>query len=132
MGGSAYAYTHENLDKGQQFMKMKGREVFKHAVRTMSQCCGEALEHNKMSGSDVDWLIPHQANVRILESVAKHFGISMDKVINEIELMGNTSAATVPIAFDISVRKGKIKRGQICLLTAFGAGITSGSLLMRY
>jgi 3-oxoacyl-[acyl-carrier-protein] synthase-3 len=131
-GGSAYPYNQENLDKGTHYMRMKGREVFKHAVRTMSQCCDEALQHNQMTGSDVDWVIPHQANIRIIEGVAKHFGISMNKVINEIEFMGNTSAATVPVAFDKAVRKGLIKREQICLLTAFGAGITSGSLLMRY
>jgi 3-oxoacyl-[acyl-carrier-protein] synthase-3 len=132
MGGSAYPFTHENIDKGMNFMRMKGREVFKHAVRTMSQCCGEALEHNKMSGNDVDWVIPHQANTRIIEGVAKHFGISMDKVVLEISHMGNTSAATVPVAFDRAVRDGRVKRGQNLLFTAFGAGITSGSLLMRY
>lgn len=132
MGGSAFPYSHENLDKGLHYMKMKGREVFKHAVRTMSQACAEALEYNKMSGADVNWVIPHQANIRIIEGVAKHFGIPMDKVVVDIENMGNTSAATVPISFDHAVRDGRIKRGDVCLLTAFGAGITSGSLLMRY
>lgn len=132
MGGSAFPMTHENLDKGLNTMRMKGREVFKNAVRTMSQCCSEALEHNKMQGSDVDWVIPHQANIRIIEGVAKHFGIPMSKVVNEIENMGNTSAATVPVALDRAIRDGRIRRGQNLLLTAFGAGITSGSLLMRY
>lgn len=131
-GGSTYPIAHETIEKGYHKMRMKGREVFKHAVRTMSQCCSEALEANKMSGADVDWVIPHQANVRIIEAVAKHFGISMDKVVIEIENMGNTSAATVPVAFDKAVRDGRIRRGQNLLLTAFGAGITSGSLLMRY
>ena len=132
MGGSAHPYTHENLDKGLHYMQMKGREIFKNAVRTMSQCCAEALEHNKMSGGDIDWVIPHQANLRIIEGVAKHFGIPMTKVVNIIEDMGNTSAATVPIALDKAIRDGRIKRGQNCMLTAFGAGITSGSLLLRY
>ncbi len=132
MGGSAHPYSHENLDKGLHWMRMKGREIFKHAVRTMSQSCSEALEHNKMSGNDVDWVIPHQANIRIIEGVAKHFGISMSKVVLEIERMGNTSAATIPVALDRAVRDGRIQRGQNVLLTAFGAGITSGSLLMRY
>jgi len=132
MGGSAYPFTHENIEKGHHHMTMKGREVFKHAVRTMSLCCGEALEHNKMSGEDVSWVIPHQANVRIIEGVAKHFGIPMNKVVIEIENMGNISAATVPVAFDRAVRDGRIQRGQNLLLTAFGAGITSGSLLMRF
>lgn len=132
MGGSKFPMTVENITAGQHWMKMKGREVFKNAVRTMSLCCTEALEHNKMNGSDVDWVVPHQANTRIIEAVAKHFGISMTKVVNEIENMGNISAATVPVAFDIAVRDGRIKRGQNLLLTAFGAGLTSGSLLMRY
>ncbi|OFZ18388.1 MAG: 3-oxoacyl-ACP synthase [Bdellovibrionales bacterium RBG_16_40_8] len=132
MGGSAYPFTHENIDKGLHYMNMKGREIFKHAIRTMSQCCGEALEHNKMSGQEIDWVIPHQANVRIVEGVAKHFDISMDKVISIIENMGNTSAATIPIAFDTAIRDGRIKRGHHCLLAAFGAGVTSGSILLRY
>lgn len=132
MGGSAIPVSHEALDKGLQWMKMKGRDIFKHAVRTMSQACTEALEANQMNGSDVDWVIPHQANIRIIEAVAKHFGIPMEKVVVEIEDMGNTSAATIPIAFDKAVRDGRIQRGQNVLFTAFGAGITSGSLLMRY
>lgn len=132
MGGSAYPYTHENIDQGHHYMKMRGREIFKHAIRTMSQCCAEALDHNKMGASDVDWVIPHQANERIIEGVAKHFGISMSKVILEIKNMGNVSAATIPIALDRAIRDHRVKRGQNLLLTAFGAGVTSGSLLMRY
>lgn len=85
-----------------------------------------------MSGSDVDWIIPHQANLRIIEAVAKHFGVPLSKVVSIIENMGNTLAATVPIALDKAIRDGRIKRGQNCMLTAFGAGITSGSLLLRY
>lgn len=131
-GGSAIRPTKETIESGDFYMTMRGREIFKHAVRTMSQCCSEALEANKLSGSDIDWVVPHQANVRIIEAVAKHFGISMEKVVIEIENMGNTSAATVPIAMDRAIRDGRIKRGQNILLTAFGAGITSGSLLMRY
>jgi 3-oxoacyl-[acyl-carrier-protein] synthase III len=132
VGGSAIPFSHEALDKGLHHMRMKGREIFKHAVRTMSQCCDEALKANQMQGSDVDWVIPHQANMRIIDAVAKHFGIPMNKVIVEIEDMGNTSSATVPVAFDRAVRDGRIQRGQNLLLTAFGAGVTSGSLLMRY
>jgi 3-oxoacyl-[acyl-carrier-protein] synthase-3 len=132
MGGSKYPINQENLDLGLQYMRMKGREIFKHAVRTMSQCCEEALTSNQVDGADIDWVIPHQANTRIIEGVAKLFGIPMSKVIVEIENMGNTSAATVPVAFDRAVRDGRIKRGHLCLLTAFGAGVTSGSLLMRY
>ena len=85
-----------------------------------------------MTADDVSWIIPHQANLRIIEAVAKHFGIPLEKVVIEIEDMGNTSAATVIVALDRAIRDGRIQRGQNLLLTAFGAGITSGSLLMRY
>lgn len=131
-GGSALPFSQEVLDNDLQFVKMKGREIFKHAVRTMSQACEEALNANQMSADEVAWVIPHQANVRIIEAVAKHFGISMDRVVVEIEDMGNTSAATVPVALDRAIRDGRIQRGQNILLTAFGAGITSGSALLRY
>ena len=131
-GGSRIPLSQKALDQKLQFVQMKGKELFKHAVRTMSECCSEALSNNNLTGDDVDWIIPHQANVRIIEAVAKHFGVSMDKVIVEIEEMGNTSAATVPVAMHKSIQSGKIKRGDTLLLTAFGAGLTSGSLLMRY
>lgn len=131
-GGSALPFTQRVLDEGLQYVRMKGREIFKHAVRTMSQCCEEALTANNMKPDEVAWVIPHQANLRIIEAVAKHFGIPMEKVVVEIEDTGNTSAATVIIALDRAIRDGRIQRGQNLLLTAFGAGITSGSLLMRY
>lgn len=131
-GGSALPFTQRVLDERLQYVRMKGREIFKHAVRTMSQCCEEALTANNMKPEEVAWVIPHQANLRIIEAVAKHFGIPMEKVVVEIEDTGNTSAATVIIALDRAIRDGRIKRGQNLLLTAFGAGITSGSLLMRY
>ena len=111
---------------------MKGREIFKNAVRTMTHCCQEALQTNSLKVDDIDWLIPHQANLRILEAVAKYFGIPNEKVIVNLNDTGNTSAATVPIALDQAVRDGRIKRGNRLLLTAFGAGLTSGSLVMRY
>jgi 3-oxoacyl-[acyl-carrier-protein] synthase-3 len=131
-GGSAMPFTQKVLDEGAQYVRMKGREIFKHAVRTMSESCDEALRANNMSPEDVSWIIPHQANLRIIEAVAKHFGIPMSKVVVEIEDMGNTSAATVIVALDRAIRDGRVRRGQNILLTAFGAGITSGSLLMRY
>jgi 3-oxoacyl-[acyl-carrier-protein] synthase-3 len=131
-GGSAIPFSQRVLDEDLHYVKMKGREIFKHAVRTMSQSCDEALIANDMKPEDVSWIIPHQANLRIIEAVAKHFGIPMDKVVIEIEDMGNTSAATVIVALDRAIRDGRIRRGQNLLLTAFGAGITSGSLLMRY
>ena len=131
-GGSKMPFTQQVLDEESQYVRMKGREIFKHAVRTMSQCCDEALKANDVHPDDVAWVIPHQANVRIIEAVAKHFGIPMDKVVVEIEDMGNTSAATVIVAMDKAIKDGRIQRGQNILLTAFGAGITSGSLLLRY
>jgi 3-oxoacyl-[acyl-carrier-protein] synthase-3 len=131
-GGSKYPFSQEILDKNLHYVRMKGREIFKHAVRTMSQACDEALKANAMPAEEVSWIIPHQANVRIIEAVAKHFGIPMEKVIVEIEDMGNTSAATIIISLDRAIRDGRITRGQNLLLTAFGAGITSGSVLMRY
>lgn len=131
-GGSAIPFSEKVLQENLQYVRMKGREIFKHAVRTMSTSCGEALEHNKMTPEQVAWVIPHQANLRIIEAVAKHFKIPMDKVVVEIEDTANTSAATVIIALDRAIRDGRIRRGQNLLLTAFGAGITSGSILMRY
>ncbi len=131
-GGSAIPFSQRVLDEGLNFVKMKGREIFKHAVRTMSQSCAEALAFNNMKPEEISWIVPHQANLRIIEGVAKHFDIPMDKVVVEIEDMGNTSAATVIVALDRAIKDGRVKRGQNILLTAFGAGITSGSLLMRY
>lgn len=131
-GGSKIPQTHETLEQGLNFMTMKGREIFKNAVRTMALCCQEALQANEIGPDVVDWIIPHQANKRIIEAVADQFKFPMDKVIVYLQETGNTSAASIPLAFDWAVKTGKVKRGQTILLTAFGAGLTSGSILMRY
>lgn len=131
-GGSKIPFRQEVLDNGDQWLRMKGREIFKNAVRTMSSVCSEALQTNGASVADVSWLVPHQANWRIMEAVANHFEFPKDKVVSIVHEMGNTSAATVPVAFDTAVRDGRIQRGQMILLTAFGAGLTSGSCLLRY
>lgn len=131
-GGSKIPFRQDVLDKGDQWLRMKGREIFKNAVRTMSSVCKEALEFNSVPQNEVDWLIPHQANSRIMEAVADHFEFPKNKVVSIVHEMGNTSAATVPVAFDTAVRDGRIQRGQTILLTAFGAGLTSGSCLLRY
>lgn len=131
-GGSKMPFSESVLKNRDHKVKMKGREIFKHAVRTMSACCQTALTANNMSKDQVDWVIPHQANTRIIEAVAKHFEIPMDKVILKIADMGNTSAATIPVALDTAVRSGQIKRGETLLFTAFGAGLTSGSILARF
>ncbi len=131
-GGTKIPISQKVVDEGLQYVRMRGREIFKHAVRTMSDACQEALDKNGMKAGDVAWIIPHQANLRIIEAVAKHFEISMEHVIVELEDTGNTSAATIIVAMDRAIRDGRIKRGQNIMLTAFGAGITSGSLFLRY
>ncbi|MEN0059882.1 MAG: beta-ketoacyl-ACP synthase III [Bdellovibrio sp.] len=131
-GGSRIPQSYEVIDKGWNFMSMKGREIFKSAVRTMAQCCQEALAHNNITADQVDWIVPHQANKRIIEAVADQFQFPMERVIVYLQETGNTSAASIPLAFDWAVQNGKIKRGQTILLTAFGAGLTSGSILLRY
>lgn len=131
-GGSRLPFSQAVLDNNQQYMTMKGREIFKNAVRTMSAACHEALSANQMTPDQVDWIIPHQANKRIIEAVANHFEVPIEKVIIKLHETGNTSAASIPLAFELAKEEGQIKRGQTILLTAFGAGLTSGSLLMRY
>jgi 3-oxoacyl-[acyl-carrier-protein] synthase-3 len=131
-GGSKIPVTHETLDQGLSNMTMKGREIFKNAIRTMSKCANEVLETAGLSLADVKWVIPHQANQRILEGVAKQLDIPMNKVIMNLERTGNTSAATVPVALDEAVRDGRINRGDILLITVFGAGLTSGAILIRF
>jgi 3-oxoacyl-[acyl-carrier-protein] synthase-3 len=111
---------------------MKGNEVFKVAVKTLGNVATEALEANGIDKSELDWLIPHQANLRIIQATAKRLGLPMDKVIQTVQIHGNTSAASVPLALDVAVRDGRIKRGQLLLLEGFGGGFTWGSILLRY
>ncbi|MFS4459934.1 beta-ketoacyl-ACP synthase III [Bdellovibrio sp. HCB2-146] len=131
-GGSLVPPSQAVLDSNMQYVSMKGREIFKNAVRAMAQCCQEALEANNTAPEQVDWIVPHQANKRIIEAVADQFKFPMEKVIVYLQETGNTSSASIPLAFDWAVQTGKIKRGQTILLTAFGAGLTSGSILLRY
>lgn len=131
-GGSKLPMTAQIIEEKGHFIKMKGREIFKNAVRAMVQCCEEALAANQLQPDQIDWVVPHQANVRIIQSVAENFDIPMEKFIVSIDETGNTSAASIPIAFGIAKQNGKIKRGQTILLTAFGAGLTSASLVVRY
>lgn len=114
------------------FIEMKGNEVFKMAVNTLGRIVDETLEANNMKKSDVDWLIPHQANIRIINATAKKLKMSMDNVVVTVDEHGNTSAASVPMALDVAVRDGRIKRGEILLLEAFGGGFTWGSVLVKY
>ncbi|GMQ96121.1 MAG: ketoacyl-ACP synthase III [Gammaproteobacteria bacterium] len=117
---------------GNAYTKMRGSEVFKIAVRTLRRIVAEALEANDMSSSDIDWLIPHQANIRIIEATARKLDIPEDRVVVTVAEHGNTSAASVPLALDVAVRDGRVKRGHNILLEAFGGGFTWGSALIRY
>lgn len=115
----------------QAFMTMHGNDVYKVAVKTLSRVVDETLEANNMDKSDVDWLIPHQANIRIISSVAKKLNMPMEKVVLTIENQANTSAASVPLALDQAVRDGRIKKGEIVLMEAFGGGFVWGSALVK-
>ena len=111
---------------------MKGNETFKLAVKGMAQAAQQALKANRLTGEDIALFIPHQANIRIIEATAKRLKIPMAKVMVNIDRYGNTSAATIPIALDEAVRRGRVKRGDLILLDAFGAGFTWGSALLRW
>ena len=111
---------------------MKGNEVFKVAVKTLGGVAVEALEANGISKEDLDWLVPHQANIRIIQATAKRLDLPMEKVIVTVQDHGNTSAASVPMALDVGIRDGRIQRGHLVLMEAFGGGFTWGSVLMRY
>jgi 3-oxoacyl-[acyl-carrier-protein] synthase III len=131
-GGSMNPISHEMIDQRLHYVKMKGNEVFKHAVRSMTEAAQKALEGAGMTKNQVDWFIPHQANIRIMESVAKQMDIPLEKVIQTVQKYGNTSAATIPTALDEAVRTGLIQRGQIVLSASFGAGFTWGAALFRF
>ncbi len=111
---------------------MTGKEVFKVAVSTLGDVALQALEAAGVSQDELDWLIPHQANLRIIQATAKRLNLPMEKVIVTVQDHGNTSAASVPLALDVAVRDGRIKRGQLVLMEAFGGGFTWGSVLMRF
>lgn len=111
---------------------MEGNGVFKMAVNTLDAIVDETLTANGMQKSDIDWLVPHQANIRILQATAKKLNMSMDRVVVTVDKHGNTSAASIPLALDTAVRDGRIKRGEIILMEAFGGGFTWGSALIKY
>ncbi len=118
--------------EGNDTVIMEGNAVFKMAVNTLDQIVDETLAANSMQKSDIDWLVPHQANIRILQATAKKLNMSMDKVVVTVDKHGNTSAASIPLALDVAVRDGRIKRGDVILMEAFGGGFTWGSALIRY
>ncbi len=124
--------NYELVKQGRAYMEMQGNEVFKMAVRTLGRIVDETLEANNMKKSDIDWLVPHQANIRIINATAKKLDMPMERVVVTVDEHGNTSAASVPLALDVAVRDGRIKRGDTLLLEAFGGGFTWGSVLLRY
>ncbi|MFT5662779.1 MAG: 3-oxoacyl-[acyl-carrier-protein] synthase-3 [Gammaproteobacteria bacterium] len=123
---------YDKVKAGLAFVEMRGNEVFKVAVNTLGRIVDETLAANKMMKSDIDWLVPHQANIRIISATAKKLKMSMDQVVVTVNKHGNTSAASVPLALDVAVRDGRIKKNELLLLEAFGGGFTWGSVLVRY
>ncbi|HEU4709243.1 MAG TPA: beta-ketoacyl-ACP synthase III [Methylophilaceae bacterium] len=113
-------------------IEMAGNPVFKVAVNTLDAIVDETLAANQMDKSDIDWLVPHQANIRILQATAKKLGMGMERVVVTVDKHGNTSAASIPLALDVAVRDGRIKRGETLLMEAFGGGFTWGSVLVKY
>lgn len=117
---------------GADTVMMEGNPVFKMAVNTLDQIVDETLSANGLEKSDIDWLVPHQANIRILQATAKKLEMPMERVVVTVDKHGNTSAASIPLALDVAVRDGRIKRGDVILMEAFGGGFTWGSALIRY
>jgi len=126
------SHNPELFAAGGAYMQMRGNEVFKMAVNTLGKIVDETLEANNLDKSDVDWLIPHQANIRIINATARKLKMPMDHVVVTVAEHGNTSAASVPLALDAAVRAGKINRGETLLMEAFGGGFTWGSVLAKY
>ncbi|MDQ6611499.1 MAG: ketoacyl-ACP synthase III [Gemmatimonadota bacterium] len=131
-GGVADPFTADVLTNRSQYVRMQGREVFKHAARAMAEAAQRALDLAKVTAADIDLMIPHQANTRIIEATAKLAGIPMDKVFLCVEKYGNTSAGSIPIALDNAMVQGRVSEGATVLFVAFGAGFTWGSLLVRF
>jgi 3-oxoacyl-[acyl-carrier-protein] synthase-3 len=120
------------VEHTQRKIGMRGNEVFKLAVNIMGDIVDEVLTISDIQKSEINWLIPHQANIRIIQAIAKKLDLPMSKVIATIDNHGNTSAASIPLALDVSVRQARIKRGDVLLLESFGGGMTWGAMVVRY
>ena len=131
-GGALHPATHDTVRKRMHFIKMKGNETFKAAVRALESAVQEALEHNKVKPEEIDFLVPHQANLRIIQAMAQRLNMSMEKVVLTLPKYGNTSAASIPMALDEAVRDGRIRENHLLLLEAFGGGLTWASALLRW
>jgi 3-oxoacyl-[acyl-carrier-protein] synthase-3 len=123
---------YDKVQSNQAFVQMQGNEVFKVAVNTLGRIVDETLEKNGLKKTDITWLVPHQANHRIIAATARKLDMSMDQVVVTVDRHGNTSAASIPLAFDEAVRDGRIQRGDTVLMEAFGGGFTWGSVLLKY
>ncbi len=130
-GGPAHGAAPGDMAPG-DFVRMAGSEVFKLAVNLLGRVVDETLAANHLGKDAIDWLVPHQANIRIIQAVAKKLGLPMQRVIVTVQEHGNTSTASVPLALDVGVRDGRILRGDLLLLEALGGGVTWGSALVRY
>jgi 3-oxoacyl-[acyl-carrier-protein] synthase-3 len=131
-GGSQNPTSNDSFSKRMHFIKMKGNETFKAAVRALGEAAQEALDHNKLKHEDLDFLVPHQANLRIIQAMAQRLKMPMEKVVLTLPKYGNTSAASIPMALDEAVRDGRIKDNHLLLLEAFGGGLTWGSAVIRW
>ena len=131
-GGSMIPSSHESIDARQHFIRMNGKEIFKQAVRVMGQVSNDILGQYSLKADQIDLLIPHQANMRIIESLAKRMKLPMEKFHNNLDRFGNTSAASIGLALDEAYRKGRIQSGDLILLVAFGAGLTWGASLIKW
>ena len=131
-GGASIPMTEAIIADGSHFVKMAGREVFKAAVRSMAEAADRAFIEAGLTGEDIDLMIPHQANIRIIEATAKHANIPMEKVFVNVDRYGNTSSASIPIALDEAIEGGRVREGSTVLLVAFGAGFTWASMIVRF
>jgi 3-oxoacyl-[acyl-carrier-protein] synthase-3 len=131
-GGASHPASHDTIRKRMHFIRMKGNETFKVAVRALEGVVQEALEHNKVKPEEIDFLVPHQANLRIIQAMAQRLNMPMEKVVLTLPKYGNTSAASIPMALDEAVRDGRIKDNHLLLFEAFGGGLTWASALVRW
>jgi len=131
-GGSLNPSTHETVDKKMHFLYQDGKAVFKVAVVGMAEVSGKIMERNNLTGNDIDWLVPHQANLRIIDACAERMGLDKSKVMVNIDRYGNTTAATIPLCLSEWWHLGKLRKGQKLVLASFGAGYTWGSVLLKW